>query len=114
MILIFRTVHENFVQKLKIVVKNSEKLNCSNYFILILYYVIIKWINLRFQYLKKFWHVLKIDTMLSLFFHLHNVCFLTSYKADKHLFKDVFADAQRKLLTVCIVQENGLTRYLSK
>ena len=29
MLLIFRAVHNNFVEKLKIVVKNSEKLNCS-------------------------------------------------------------------------------------
>ena len=29
MFLLFRSVHKNFVEKLKIVVKNSEKLNCS-------------------------------------------------------------------------------------
>ena len=30
MFLIFRPVHKNFVEKLKIVVENSEKLNCSD------------------------------------------------------------------------------------
>ena len=29
MFLIFRSVHKNFVEKLKIVIKNSEKLNYS-------------------------------------------------------------------------------------
>ena len=29
MFLIFRSVHKNFVEKLKLVVQNSEKLNCS-------------------------------------------------------------------------------------
>ena len=29
MFLIFKSVHKNFVDKLKIVVKNSEKINCS-------------------------------------------------------------------------------------
>ena len=29
MLLIFRDVHKNFAEKLKILVKDSEKLNCS-------------------------------------------------------------------------------------
>ena len=28
MVLMFRSVHKNFVETLKIVIKNSEKLNC--------------------------------------------------------------------------------------